>query len=322
MAPETVIGAASPVGGAGEDLGETGQRKAVEDLKATVRSLAGRRGQEAVSLAQAMIEEAKAVHASEAFEAGLIDLVADDMTDLLEQLHGLSVEVGGADVVLDTAGAPVHESPLNPLERLLHTVVNPTFVTVLMAIGVQAILIELSSPGGWVAGFVGVLCVALGFYGLGVLPVNWLGLGLVGVAFVLFILDVKAPSHGALTTAGVVTLIAGFVILFNYPGSPEFARVSVPTVVAIALLTGAFFAFVLTKAFRAQKRKPVTGMEGLIGATAKVRTPLTPVGSVFLLGEHWQAVSEDGSEIPTGTQVEITGARGFQLHVRPVDNRR
>jgi len=232
-------------------------------------------------------------------------------------------------VTLATAGARVMESPLNALERVMHTVVNPTILAVLMAIGVQAILIELSSPGGWVAGFVGVICLGLGFYGLGVLPVNWFGLGLIGVAFVLFILDIKAPTHGALTAAGILTLIAGFLITFNYPGSPSFARASVPVIVGIALTIGMFSVFVLTKVLQARRRPPSTGIEALIGATAEVRTPLDPVGSVFLNGERWRAVSEDGSEIPTGALVEVVALRGFELRVRPlagdrrlVDNKR
>ena len=315
MAPETVIGAASPVGSSGEDLGETLERKAVEDLKATVRGLAERRGEQATELAEATIEEAKAVHAQEALEAGLVDLVVDDVDALLQGLDGFTVEVGGEGVTLDTDGATVVETPLNPLERLMHTVVNPTVVTILMAIGVQAILIELSSPGGWVAGFVGVICLSLGFYGLGVLPVNWLGIGFVVVAFVLFVLDIKAPTHGALTTVGIITLVVGFIILFNYPGSPEFNRVSITTAVGIALITGAFFAFVVAKVVGAQKRPPVTGMEALIGATAQVRTPLTPAGDVFLRGERWQAVSDDGSEIPAGSWVKVLRVEGFQLQV-------
>lgn len=319
MAPETVIGAASPVGSEGEDLGDTMERKAKEDMKATVRSLAERRGAEAEALAESTIEDAIAVHANEALEVGLIDVVAEDVDDLLTKLDGFVVDVNGKQVTLHTAGATVTDFPMNPLEKILHTVVNSTIVTVLMAIGVQAILIELSSPGGWVAGFVGVVCLALGLYGMGELPVNWLGLGLILVAFVLFILDIKAPTHGALTAAGVVTLIVGFLILFNYPGSPEFVRVSIPVVVGIAAILGAFFAFIVSKALGAQKKQAVTGMEGLIGAAAHARTPLTPEGSVFLKGERWKAVSADGSTIPEGAPVRIIGVRGFVLQVESVD---
>jgi membrane-bound serine protease (ClpP class) len=322
MAPETVIGAASPVGSSGEDLGETMTRKVVEDMKATVRGLTERRGAEASALAEAMIEEARAVHAEEALAAGLIDTVAADLPALLADLDGLVATVDGSETILRTASAEIIEQPLNPLERVLHTVVNSTIVAILMAVGVQAILIELSSPGGWVAGFVGIVSLGLGFYGLGVLPVNWLGLGLVAVAFVLFILDIKAPTHGALSAAGIGSLIAGFLILFNYPGSPEFARVSIPAVVAIAVVTGGFFAFIVAKAFTIHKRQPVTGLEGLIGAVGEVRTPLSPLGSVFVQGERWRATTPDGSTIASGTQVEVVGVRGFTLLVQPVDTDR
>jgi membrane-bound serine protease (ClpP class) len=319
MAPETVIGAASPVG-LGEELDDTSERKAKEDLKATVRSLAERRGPEVVALAEATVEEARAVFAGEALEAGLIDLVADDIAGLLDGLDGLVVEVNRQQVVLATAGVEVVLVPMNAIERLLHTVVNPTIVTILVAIGVQAVLIELSSPGGWVAGFVGVVCLALGFYGLGLLPVNWLGLGLVVLAFVLFLLDVQAPTHGALTVVGIVTLVAGFLLLFNYPGSPEFARVSIPLVIGVGATSGGFFAFILAKALGAQRRQPVTGIEGLIGAVGETRTPLTPTGSVFVQGERWSAVSEDGTDLPARVPVRVVAAQGFQLLVRLVDN--
>jgi membrane-bound serine protease (ClpP class) len=322
MAPETVIGAASPIGGSGEDLGETAARKAIEDLKATVRGLTERRGGEAAALAEAMIEDARAVHADEALAAGLIDAVADDLPALLTELDGLIVEVGGEQRTLRTASAEIVERPLNLLERILHTAVNPTVVALLMAVGVQAILIELSSPGGWVAGFVGVISLGLGFYGLGVLPVNWLGLGLVAAAFVLFVLDIKAPTHGALTAAGIGSLIAGFLILFNYPGSPEFARVSIPAVIAIAVLTGGFFAFVIAKALTIQRKPPVTGLEALRGAVGQVRTPLSPRGSVFLHGERWRAETVDGSTVDADSEVQVVGVRGFTLLVEPIDRDR
>ena len=217
MAPETAIGAASPVGGQGEDLGETIERKVKEILKAEARGLAARRGADAVALAEATIEEAKAVSASEALEAGLIDFIANDLEDLRSQLDGFEVQMQSGPRSLQTSGAELVELNQTFIEQLLGTLTNPNIVFLLMAIGVQSILIEISSPGGWVAGFIGVVSLALGAFGLGVLPVNWAGLIFLLTAFVLFILDIKAPTHGALTVAGAVSFIAGALILFNSP---------------------------------------------------------------------------------------------------------
>jgi membrane-bound serine protease (ClpP class) len=114
------------------------------------------------------------------------------------------------------------------MEDLLTVLANPNIAFLLLAIGVQAILIEISSPGGWIAGFTGVVCLLLAIYGMGLLPVNWFGILFLAVAFILFILDIKAPTHGALTAAGVGSFIVGALILFNSPNVPSFQRVSVP----------------------------------------------------------------------------------------------
>ena len=103
MAPETVIGAASPVGGSGEDLGETMARKEQEAMKAIVRTLTERRGAGAVELGQSMIVDAKAVSASEALQAGLIDFIATDVNDLLRQLDGFKVSTPAGEQTLRTA---------------------------------------------------------------------------------------------------------------------------------------------------------------------------------------------------------------------------
>ncbi|MDX1687481.1 MAG: nodulation protein NfeD [Candidatus Promineifilaceae bacterium] len=321
MAPETVIGAASPVSGGGEDIGDTLYRKVVEDLKAQVRSLAERRGEEAVALAEAMIEEARAVHAGEALDAGLIDAVSDDAPGLLDQLDGQSVIVNGQEQVLRTAEAQRTPREMNVIERALHALSNPTLVSILLAIAVPSILIELRSPGGWVAGFVGVVSLALAFYGLGQLPVNWFGLLLIGAAFVLFLMEVHAPGVGALAIVGALSLFAGMLVLFNSPGSPEFARISIPVAVAITATTSGFFLFLLTMALRAQREQPLTGKEGLIGRTGRVRKTFVPApsgsltfaGSVLVHGEIWQAEAEEA--VKTGEKVVVTGAEGFTLRV-------
>ncbi len=203
MAPETAIGAASPVGSQGEDLNQTLAAKEKEILSALVRSLTENRPAEAVALAESTIQSAKAVSSSEALAVGLIDIVADSREDLLRQLDGRTVRLAGGEVTLHTGFAAVDELDLSIIEILLGVLTNPNIVFILLAIGVQAILIELSQPGGWVAGFIGAVCLALAFYGMGLLTVNWLGLAFVVLAFVLFFMEFQTPTHGALTVAGL-----------------------------------------------------------------------------------------------------------------------
>ena len=319
MAPETAIGAASPVGMQGEDLEETLEAKAVEILKATVRSLASHRGQEAVALAEAAIEEAKAATAEEALQAGLIDIIAVDLEDLLRQLDGWGVETVLGVRQLSTAQASIEELPQSLIEQALQALTNPNVVFLLLTVGVQAILIEISSPGGWIAGFIGVVCLAFGTYGLGVLPVNWVGLIFIITSFVLFLLEVKAPTHGALAAAGVASFIIGALVLFNSPGTPTFQRVSVPLVIGTAIFTAGLFLVVIAFAIRAQLRPHAVGTEALIGRIGKVRDPLRPTGSVLVGGEIWSAEAEEfEGELDEGARVEVTGVEGLRLNVRPV----
>ena len=316
MAPETAIGAASPVGGQGEDLGETIAVKEKEILKATVRGLTVDRGAEATALAEATIEEARAASALEALHVGLIDIIADDVPDLLEQVDGRQVSIGDGRI-LHTAGAEIVQVPQRFIEQLLQVLTNPNIVFLLITVGVQAILIEISSPGGWVAGFIGVACLAFGTYGLGFLPVNWFGLAFLITAFVLFFLDIKAPTHGALTVAGVASFIVGALVLFNTPTTPEFQRVSVPLVVGTGVVTAAFFMTIVAFAIRAQRRPVEVGSEALLGRIGDVRSELAPVGMIHVAGELWSAEVEEGQEhLAVGTRVIIVSINGLRLRVR------
>lgn len=321
MAPETAIGAASPVGAEGEDLGETMEAKTKNILKATVRSLAEGRGLEALNLAESTIEEAEAVSANEALEAGLVDFTADNVGDLLRQLDGFTVETIDGQQKLNTVDTVVTPFEQSLIEELLGVLTNPNVVFLLMAVGVQAILIELGSPGGWVAGFIGVVCLALATYGLGVLPVNWFGIVFIITAFVLFILDIKAPTHGALTAAGVMSLIVGAMVLFNSPNVPSFQRVSVPLIVGASLATGAIFFGVMLFALRAQRTPILVGHESLIGRVGTARSSLSPTGQVQLGGEQWTAelVAGEGP-LEKGARVQVVRVEGLKLFVSKADS--
>ena len=317
MAPETIIGAASPVGGQGEDLAQTESDKTKEAMKALARSISTQRSPAAIALVESAIDNAKAASAIEAKNAGLVDFIATDLNDLLQQLNGFTVTTSTGQHILATTNLHVINLSTSLIEEILAALLNPNIVFLLLTIGVQAILIELANPGGWIPGFIGAMCLALAAYGLGILPVNFFGLVIILIAFILFFLDIKAPTHGALTIAGVATFIAGGLVLFNSPGVPSYQRVSVPLVVGSALVTAAFFFTVVMIGLRAQ-RLPVYAAQQVSGGSSGIaRSDLRPSGTVQLGGELWTAeLAEGEGEITQGSLVEVVSRDGLHLKVR------
>jgi membrane-bound serine protease (ClpP class) len=319
MAPEAAIGASSPVGSSGQDLSATEKAKASEIMKATIRPLVERRGSAATSLAQDMIDHAKAVSASEALQAHLIDFIAPTLADLIRQMDGFSVSMSDGTRTLQTAGAVTQPVDMSLIEELLLVLTDPNIVFILLAVGVLAIQVELTHPGAWVPGFIGVTCLALAIYGLGLLPVNWFGLIFIITAFVLFLLDIKAPTHGALTAAGVASFIVGALVLFNSPGVPEFQRVSVPLVIGVGIAIGLMFAGILSYAMRAQHLPVRTGAAALLGRTGIAKSDIKLAGQVQVESELWTAEPAAGSaDISKGDRVEVVQVAGLRLKVRKI----
>ncbi|MBI3739821.1 MAG: nodulation protein NfeD [Chloroflexi bacterium] len=319
MAPETIIGAASPVDSSGGDLDPTLKAKQTEALKAKVRSLAEQRGAPAVALAEDMIDNARAVSADEALKVHLVDFIASDLNDLLKKLDGFSITMPDGRHTLHTANAITEPADMTLIEELLLILTDSNIVFILLSLGVLALQIELSHPGAWVPGFVGVVCLALAFYGMGILNVNWFGLIFIITAFVLFILDLKAPTHGALTTAGVGAFIVGALVLFNSPGVPQFQRVSVPLVIGVGVFIGLMFAGILTYALRAQRNPIQFGAESYVGKTGYAKTDVGLTGQVQVESELWTAEAAQGSgAIGKGDRVEVVEVKGLRLKVRKV----
>jgi membrane-bound serine protease (ClpP class) len=317
MAPRTVIGAASPIQSSGADIESTLEKKIKEDLKAKARTLVEYRGPDAVELANAMIDDAKAVTAQEALDAKMIDFISDDTEDLLQSLNGFTVQMDGGKRTLNTENVRTENLNISFIEQLLMMLTDPNISFLLLAIGVQGILIEISSPGGWFAGFIGAVCLTLAVYGMGVLTVNWFGIVFLIMAFVLFILDIKAPTHGALTTAGVASFIVGALVLFNSPGTPQLQRVSVPLVIGMGIFLGLLFFAVLLVALRAQRNPVQTGSESMVGKTGTAKTFEGNAGQVQLGSELWSAEKSAESEsIGKGDQVEVVEVRGLRLIVK------
>jgi len=319
MAPETAIGASSPIQNTGENLTSTAEEKAKEISKAAIRPLVEPRGEEALALAEAMIDNAKAATANEALEAKLIDFVADDTEDLLQALNGFTVQMSSGPRTINTSNVDTEPLEMSFIEQFLLFLTDPNIAFLLLAIGVQSVLIEISSPGGWVAGFIGVVCLTLAIYGMGVLPVNWFGIIFLITAFVLFILDIKAPTHGALTTAGVASFIVGALVLFNSPGTPQFQRVSVPLVIATGLILGLLFLGILMFALRALRTPVSSGAESFVGKTGTATSWSEAGGQVQLQSELWSAEKADEADkIRKGDKVEVVEVKGLRLKVRKI----
>jgi membrane-bound serine protease (ClpP class) len=317
MAPETSIGASSPINSSGEDLTSTADKKAKEIIKAVIRPYVSPRGEQALTMAESMIDDAIALTADEAFEAGLIDFISDDTEDLLQALDGFTVQVNDGSRELQTEDIEVLPLNISFIESFLLLLTDPNIAFLLLAIGVQAVLIEISSPGGWVAGFIGAVCLTLAVYGMGVLSINWFGLVFLIIAFVLFILDIKAPTHGALTTAGVASFIIGALVLFNSPGTPDFQRVSVPLVISVGLFIGALFFAMLIFVLRTIRGRVQTGSESLPGKTGTAKRFDGDAGQVQVDSELWSAErSKESESISKGDFVEVVEVRGLRLIVK------
>jgi membrane-bound serine protease (ClpP class) len=263
-----------------------------------------------VEWAKSAVTESKATTAEKALDIGVIDLIADDLPDLLKQLDGR--ETG--DKTLHTANVPVVEIPMNPWERFSQLFLRPEVMFILMLMVIYGIIGELSSPGAILPGIVGAIALILVLYMSSILPVNVTGLVLIGLAIALFIVDVFSPTHGVLTTGGIVAFFLGAMMLFSHIG-PGFG-LPLSWIIPATLVTAAFFVFVVGKGIRAQFKPVQAGKETMLGRTVNALSRIDSQGGrVFIEGENWNAVSE--TLVEAGQPVEVTGIEGLTLKVKP-----
>ncbi len=316
MAPNSNIGSATPVA-----LGEGGEQqmspemkaKVVNDAVAFIRGLAQQRGRNA-DWAEKAVREGANLPADEAAIQGVVDLVAKDIPDLLAKIDSRTVRTVEGDRRLRTQGAEVVTENMNLGEEFLYILSDPNIAYILLSLGMLGIFFELSNPGAIFPGVLGGIFLLMAFYGLGMLPVNWVGVLLIALAFVLFIADLFVTSHGVLTVGGLVAFLLGSLVLINTASAPYLA-ISLPVIVAVAACVAGFFIFAVGAVWRARRRKVVTGAEGLVGSVGEVRSPLNPTGLVLVQGELWKATSIEGP-IEAGEQVVVTAVDGLRLSVK------
>lgn len=313
MAPGSSIGAASPVGAGGAEVGETMEAKVKNILSADIENLASRRGEKATEWAIAAVRDAEAATAEKALELGVIDVIAADLPDLLEQIDGFETKVRGRPYTLNTENAFIVTQELNPIQQFLNLIANPTIASLLLSIGSLGLLLEIRTPGLGFPGIVGIICLLLALYALGQLEANFAGLALILLSVILFAAEAFTPTFGVFAAGGIAAFVFGAFLLFDSPG------VEVPwaTIIVLAVLMGGFSLIAGGMGLAAQKRPALTGMEGLIGQTARVKNSFQgeQEGSVFVAGEWWNAQLDSGA-VESGDTVEIVGRNGYTLIVR------
>ena len=316
MAPGTNIGAAHPVAGGGQEVkGVMGEK--IENFTASFsESIAQQRGRNTEWAIQA-VRKSVSITEKEALKIKVIDIVAKDIDDLLEQAHGRKVDIEGRKHELALKGARVQRYEMSLKQKVLNTIADPNIAYLLMMAGILGLYMEFAHPGVIFPGVAGAICLLLAFVSLQLLPINYTGLALVILGIALLIGEAFYPSFGVLGIGGIISLTLGSLLLFDTPMS-DFGVDRTIVFTAVGTL-GSFVLAVSYLVFRSQKEKVTLGVEGLIGEIGVVKDKLSPTGRLFVHGETWRA--EADNEIDVGEKVEVVGVEGMVLKVRRAGQR-
>lgn len=287
------------------------ERKVVNDAVAYIRGLATLRGRNA-DWAERAVREAVNLPAEEALAQNVIDVMADDVGALLEAIDGRTVKVDGHDVVLVTAGLAIEVVEPDWRNRFLSIITDPNIAYILMLIGIYGIIYELANPGAMFPGVIGAVCLVLALYAFQVLPVNYAGLILVILGIAFMIAEAFMPSFGMLGIGGIIAFVTGSIILLD----EETLSISLPLIGGTALLSAAFFIWVIGRLLKLRRRRPVTGADEIIGSEAVAIEDFSDEGRIWMHSETWFAHTD--SPVTRGQKLHVTGREGLHLTVAPV----
>jgi|WetSurMetagenome_2_1015567.scaffolds.fasta_scaffold00064_3 membrane-bound serine protease (ClpP class) len=317
MAPGTNIGAAHPVA-VGEKLDKVKSDKAENDAAAYIKSIAWERGRNA-AWAEYAVRKSVSITESEAFRNRVIDLVAKDLDALLKAIDGRKVRTRDSERQLVTANAKIVYEDMGTRLKILDIIGDPNVAYILMLLGFYGLMFEFWSPGAVFPGVVGAISLVLAFYAFQTLPVNYAGLLLIVIGMILFILEVKVPSYGMLTVGGIIALTLGSVMMFDSP--LPFFRVSLFVILPSVIVTALLFMATCRIVYKAHRRKPVTGSEGMVGLQGSAMSRIDQSGgSVMAHGEIWSAWSDE--RIEAGEKIVVEGIQGLRVKVKKPESRK
>ncbi|MBN1212917.1 MAG: nodulation protein NfeD [candidate division Zixibacteria bacterium] len=311
MAPSTNIGAAHPVGGAGEQVDSVMNEKVTNDAVAQIRAAAEKRGRNA-EWAEKAVRQSVSITNNDALEMKVIEIVADNLDDLLAQINGRETEIPSGKKIMNLANARTEQIKTSFKHRFLEVITSPDIAFILFSIGGLGIVLELYNPGAIFPGVIGAISLILAFYAFQTLPINYAGMALIILSLILFIAEIKIVSHGLLTVGGVISFVLGGLMLVDAvdPGM----RISLSLIITMAVLVSLTAIVVIYLVVKAAKRQPFTGEEGMVGKIAEVRSG----GFVYVDGALWKVDSEE--ELEVGTNVEIVGVDKLKLKVKRINS--
>ena len=314
MAPGTNIGAAHPVNMEGKTDAVMNE-KVTNDASAFIRTIAEKRGRN-IQWADDAVRNSVSITEQEALEKNVINIVAVNEKDLLTQIDGKQVELNNGTKILHTKNAIVETLEIGFFQQILSRLSDPNIAYIIMMLGFFGLLFELFNPGAIFPGIVGVICLILAFYSMSSMPVNYAGLALIVFGIILYLLEIKIVSHGILAIGGTVSVLLGSLFLFRASPVDNFVSLSHTVIFSVTTATALFFLFLITMGLRAQRAKPVSGANALIGQTAVTIGTLDPSGQVSVVGEIWRAISLSGAIGPK-ENVTIKEMKELTLYVEP-----
>ncbi|TMI98343.1 MAG: nodulation protein NfeD [Bacteroidetes bacterium] len=317
MAPGTNIGAAHPVT-LQNQIDSIMNEKVTNDAAAFIRSIAEKRHHN-IEWAENAVRKSFSYSETEALKDSAIDIIAKSETDLLAKIDGKIVYLSSGTKTLHTASAIVKEHKMSAWEKILNIISDPNIAYILFLLGLYGLMFELYNPGSILPGIVGVIALILALYSMHTLPINYAGLALIIFSVILFLLEIKIVSHGLLAIGGIISLLLGSMMLIKSSSSLEMVKISRSIIISATIVTALFFLFVVGLGIKAQRRKVVTGIEGLVGDIGEVMETLSPIGIIKVQGEIWNAESLSGT-INNGEKVKIKEMKNLKLFVEKINN--
>jgi membrane-bound serine protease (ClpP class) len=287
--------------------------KVTNDAAAFIRTIAEKINRN-LEWAEDAVRNSLSITETEALAKKVIDTIAKNDEELLKLIDGKNVEVRSGTATLHTRNASIETYEMGTMEKLLNLLSDPNIAYILLMLGMYGLLFELYSPGAIFPGIIGVIALILAFYSMQTLPINYAGLALIIFAIILFLLEIKIVSHGLLAIGGTVSLLLGSLMLIRPDASWNFVSLSLSVIITSVAVTAFFFLFVIGLGIKAQRAKPVTGVEGMIGNVGESIETLDPLGRVRVHGDLWNAESISGV-INKGEKIRVVGMKNLKLHV-------